>query len=579
MSQEQRTYSQHPVPQHVLGVEFKLIGDMTIRQFGYAAGGLVLAYLIYSSILPFIFKIPLAIIVAILGASLAFLPVNERPMDQYLTNFLFAIASPTERVWVKDKANLDIFYENLAPVTVDLPTPIPKDRRNLREYVGKIKTDKSRSTFDLREAEYLKSLEAEFESSILNPATETAERGSIVGPIPTFRPERVEVRPTPTLASEFNFTNQELISIPTISRAKKFVTTIKNIRPGRKLHSMPTIEGEIVMPVAGEIVLHPEEERKWETEDLMQKAQTTLTTLDEKMEQLKKAPEPKEPRGAPQSPKVVAAPAEKRAAVIPVALDKKPEEERAKIIANQRALADEELAKLRKQNEDLFLQINRERKRREEAERTTEESAQSQEKIHYLQEQNEQLTKEIKKTEEEAKKALNESAASKAEKENSLRILKEQQRRLEALSQEKAESIDEIVRLQKDMQSIRSQMQKTVQESVLSAPRMTPTGSGAPPAKAPSKVIPFVRDIPNVINGYVRDRNSTLLKNAVIIIKDQNDDVVRALKTNDLGQFAITTPLPNGTYQIEPSAPNNSFDIITADLGGTVLEPMEFLGH
>src|SRR3989338_11491082 len=104
-SEAQKTYySQHPVPQHVLGVEFKLIGGLTIKQFAYAGGAVVLAYLTYASILPLIFRVPLAIFVAILGLSIAFLPVNERSMDEYLKNFLLAINSPTERVWIKEGA-------------------------------------------------------------------------------------------------------------------------------------------------------------------------------------------------------------------------------------------------------------------------------------------------------------------------------------------------------------------------------------------------------------------------------------------------------------------------------------------
>ena len=85
--------------------------------------------------------------------------------------------------------------------------------------------------------------------------------------------------------------------------------------------------------------------------------------------------------------------------------------------------------------------------------------------------------------------------------------------------------------------------------------------------------------MPNVINGYVKGKDGTLIKNAIIIVKDQSDDVVRALKTNDLGQFAITTPLPNGLYHVESSAPLSTFDIITVDLSGTVLEPIEFDGR
>ena len=32
---------QHPVPQHIASYEFKLIGDMTIKQFAYLAGGII----------------------------------------------------------------------------------------------------------------------------------------------------------------------------------------------------------------------------------------------------------------------------------------------------------------------------------------------------------------------------------------------------------------------------------------------------------------------------------------------------------------------------------------------------------
>ena len=77
----------HPIPQDITGFEFKLIGDMTIKQFAYMAGGVVLAFAIYA--LPFfaIIKIPIALCTVGIGAALAFLPLAGRPMDLMIKNF------------------------------------------------------------------------------------------------------------------------------------------------------------------------------------------------------------------------------------------------------------------------------------------------------------------------------------------------------------------------------------------------------------------------------------------------------------------------------------------------------------
>jgi len=82
--------------------------------------------------------------------------------------------------------------------------------------------------------------------------------------------------------------------------------------------------------------------------------------------------------------------------------------------------------------------------------------------------------------------------------------------------------------------------------------------------------------IPNIISGTVKDREGRLLENIVVIIKDQDGDPVRALKTNKLGQFAISTPLENGDYAVEVSTKERHFDIIKVVTDGSVLSPIEF---
>ncbi len=93
---------QHPVPQNVTTFQFRLIGDMTIKQFGYLAGGAILAYICYKLPLPFFFTWPLALICALGGFGFAFVPIEERPMDVWVLSFFKSIYSPTQYTWKQE---------------------------------------------------------------------------------------------------------------------------------------------------------------------------------------------------------------------------------------------------------------------------------------------------------------------------------------------------------------------------------------------------------------------------------------------------------------------------------------------
>lgn len=90
---------EHPIPQNVTSYQFHLVGDMTLKQFVELAAGIVLAWIIWSLGLPQIFKLPLTAIAALLGFALAFLPVEDRPLDQWILSFLKAIYGPTILLW------------------------------------------------------------------------------------------------------------------------------------------------------------------------------------------------------------------------------------------------------------------------------------------------------------------------------------------------------------------------------------------------------------------------------------------------------------------------------------------------
>ncbi len=92
---------QHPVPQQISSYQFRLVGDMTLKQFFQLAGGALVALLFYSSNLPGFFKWPFITVSALTGAALAFLPLEERPLEVWIMGFFRAIYAPTLFYWKK----------------------------------------------------------------------------------------------------------------------------------------------------------------------------------------------------------------------------------------------------------------------------------------------------------------------------------------------------------------------------------------------------------------------------------------------------------------------------------------------
>ena len=115
---------QHPIPQNISGFQFKLIGDITLKQFAYVASGVLIAYLTTKvSIVPSLLRWPIAGFWALLGFGLAFLPIEERPMDRWLINFFRSIYTPTQFIWKKSNAVPEVLA-NLAALQPVVAVPI-----------------------------------------------------------------------------------------------------------------------------------------------------------------------------------------------------------------------------------------------------------------------------------------------------------------------------------------------------------------------------------------------------------------------------------------------------------------------
>lgn len=114
---------QHPIPQNVTQYQFRLVGDMTLKQFLELCIGFGLAYLFFASNLIFIIKWPLVIVSFLFGAALAFFPIEDRPLDQWIINFLKAIYAPTRFIWQKTNKIPPLFlFEAHAPEVINAVT-------------------------------------------------------------------------------------------------------------------------------------------------------------------------------------------------------------------------------------------------------------------------------------------------------------------------------------------------------------------------------------------------------------------------------------------------------------------------
>ncbi|MBU1110575.1 carboxypeptidase regulatory-like domain-containing protein [Patescibacteria group bacterium] len=95
------------------------------------------------------------------------------------------------------------------------------------------------------------------------------------------------------------------------------------------------------------------------------------------------------------------------------------------------------------------------------------------------------------------------------------------------------------------------------------------------------KAVPKAQNFPsltnksNIISGIVYNADNQPISNALIVIKNNKEQPQRALRSNQLGEFIVTSSLPNGTYRIEIQKENINFDIIEIELAGKVLDPIE----
>lgn len=163
---------QHPIPQDVTGFQFKLVGSMTVKQFGFVASGVILAVVLYY--MPFPGPVLLAgfakfFLIPLVGGSgfaIAFLPIEGRPIDVMTVNFAKAIFSPNQYVY--HKAGRQFSFSTIVlekpPVPTAAQAAAPKhvsdnSRKNQQLQAYLMNTHaKPAGELDQRESAFLKTL-------------------------------------------------------------------------------------------------------------------------------------------------------------------------------------------------------------------------------------------------------------------------------------------------------------------------------------------------------------------------------------------------------------------------------------
>lgn len=189
----------HPIPQDVTGFQFRLIGDMTVKQFAYVAAGAVLAWMLYVILpLPAFIKIPVVAVIGGVGVALAFLPIEGRPMDVMMSNFLKSLFSPNQYVFRKSGGHLFLTVaQRTTPATGPGPTAQAPavSPEQLQSFLKSLHTAPAATSLDTKESAFLQSLTTQSAVPMPQPIQQA--------PTPIVQP----IAPVPTpVAQPISFT-------------------------------------------------------------------------------------------------------------------------------------------------------------------------------------------------------------------------------------------------------------------------------------------------------------------------------------------------------------------------------------
>lgn len=197
----------HPIPQQISSYQFRLVGDMTLKQFFQLAGGVLIGLLFYASPLHPLIKWPLIIFFCLLGAALAFLPFEERPLEKWIIAFFRSVYSPTIFSWKQTQNSK--FFQNESVQAPAQQFISPGGEAALNTYLA---TPNAPSSFFSKledtEKSFLNRMGDLFSpgspksGNVQLNTTPTTQTAPTVNPIPTINPAPIQVPPNTPVSVE-----------------------------------------------------------------------------------------------------------------------------------------------------------------------------------------------------------------------------------------------------------------------------------------------------------------------------------------------------------------------------------------
>lgn len=156
----------HPIPQDVVGYRFHIVGNMTLKQFAEIGAGCVVSFLIYSSNLYDLIKWPLIAVAFGMGAMIAFVPFEERPLDHWVTTFFKILYRPTKYFWKREPKIPDAFLYKSSDATLLQPELdlSPARRQRIKEYLTTVNNPNLLDAYDQAELVHIDSIMAAFDT-------------------------------------------------------------------------------------------------------------------------------------------------------------------------------------------------------------------------------------------------------------------------------------------------------------------------------------------------------------------------------------------------------------------------------
>lgn len=512
---------QHAIPQHIASFEFKLFGNLTVRQFVTLSIPMAVAALFLFSNLPVFLRYSLATIFGAIGLFAALVPIQGRPLDKWVVLFIKAILAPTQRIWVKDirlPEFLNVVISQQPGGNREAEPIVAGDRDKLKTYLRSLPRGQV-SPFDVKE---------QIAVQRLNLSMEGAEGGRLPQAIGWVgRPQGVYEGALPSVAqaspvsmaasagmpvSESEYRGAMASALPSISGKKARVRVSQHARPyvlqgtEKRLEKNLHHVGEVVKPK-------------------VQLASDTNFTLDN---------------------------------IIPIAQPGR----RVRLVhgigkARARKLhfappAGFDLSRLPIRGEARF-EVS------EGLKNTLDPSLFAQEPEKAMPAGRQVIPRFVKHAEalQPRKPSINIGDSPSGHVANMAEVPREMAHQAdlpvsEAGTSEKRQMGDSQV-------SVHS----------------TPLQRGARPAEILSRaqIVPLTNK-PNVLSGLIVDGTGVPADGAIITVRDGNGVPVRALKTNKLGQFLSATPLPTGQYMIDVDWENANFEPLSLNVAGEVLAPL-----